>query len=731
MISENLLQDFERVVAGISGELPLIEPGKDEGLVPVYSLLSDLEPLLKGDDRAFQRCRELQSRLGEVLDVGGNFDEKLIQRTLEFVDKLQTLLRFYRMGELIEWDAIEQNWQKEDLEFSAGPAEQESSAEVPADAELPSLSSSDQLMVLDLEDSRDVLEEFYQEAVEHLDNIEAATLELEEDPTSTDAISSVFRSFHTIKGVAGFLDLTPVRTLAHEVETLLDLVRSSKLKLHAGLISLVLESRDRLQGFIDQVQAGLEQGVQPAEIIPIGDLISRTQIAMGVEEIVQPPKADEDPLIEVEIPSLEPESDAEEAVTEEAEEISEEMEAAKAAKKTQPKAGGKAAATIRMNTEKLDGIIDAVGELVIVESQLRDSVLSEGNINSRIERNLAQLGRITGELQRTGLSLRMVSLKQLFQKMQRLARDLGTKSGKKIVFEVEGEDTEMDRTVVEKMGDPLVHMIRNSLDHGVEGPEERSKVGKSPMGKVTLKAYYKGDSIVLELQDDGRGVNTEKVLKKAIERGLAQEGRKYTKDEIINFLFMAGFSTAEKVSDISGRGVGMDVVRSNVQKLRGRIDMQSEQGVGSVVKISLPLTMAIIDGLLIRVGNERYILPVTSVNMTLKPRPDQLFTVQSRGKVIKHREEIFQLLHLGDFFGVTSDFRDAKDAVIVMIEADGDEFGLIVDEILHKQEVVVKNLGGTMTHPVGVSGGAILGDGTIALILDPPGLAKSEAIRRK
>lgn len=280
----------------------------------------------------------------------------------------------------------------------------------------------------------------------------------------------------------------------------------------------------------------------------------------------------------------------------------------------------------------------------------------------------------------------------------------------------------MDRTVVEKIGDPLVHMIRNSMDHGIETPDERAEGGKDETGEVVLRAYYQGDNIVLELADDGRGISSSKILKKAIERGLAQEGLNYTRDEILKFLFMPGFSTAEKVSDISGRGVGMDVVRSNVQKLRGRIDLISEEGKGSTVRICLPLTMAIIDGLLIRVGEERYILPVMNVNMTLKPKPGQVFSVQNSGQVIRHRDKIHQLVHLGDFFGVDSDASHAGDGVVVMIETDRMEYGLVVDEILHKQEVVVKNLGGGAVHPQGVGGGAILGDGTISLILDPSGL---------
>ncbi|HKJ89900.1 MAG TPA: chemotaxis protein CheA [Oceanipulchritudo sp.] len=736
MIPQESISELERLIESLSVEMTLIEVGKDEGLVPAYSLLGELVEVVQGHDvEASDRCTTVLETLGGILDRGGYFDEAAVAQFTRFMDQARCLLRYYRMGEPLSWKALEEQWTDESEDLSGDEAPSAPSMDAGPEAKSASVSSpEDTLMVLDLEESVDVLEEFYQEAIEHLENIEAALLELENDPKDVEAISSVFRSFHTIKGVAGFLDLKPIRVLAHEVETLLDLVRSDKLDLDEDVVSLVLESRDRLQLLMGQVQAGLQELVQPAEIIQVSDLIERTVLLMGGAATAPAPAT-------AEAEGFPPEAAAADLSFDEEEDVvpvgplvgekptpSEGAVGSKAATASESPAKSKekaSATSIRMNTEKLDGIIDAVGELVIVESQLRDSILSSGTTSSRIERNLAQLGRITRELQRSGLSLRMVSLKQIFQKMQRLSRDLANKSGKKVAFRVEGEDTEMDRTVVEKIGDPLVHMIRNSMDHGIEPPEERIESGKPEFGQVTLRAYYQGDTIVLELSDDGRGINAERVLKKAVERGLVQEGKQYSREEIINFLFLPGFSTAEKVSDISGRGVGMDVVRTNVQKLRGRIELTSEEGRGSVVRIALPLTMAIIDGLLIRVGTDRYILPVMSVNMTLKPKPGQIHTVQGKGNVIKHRETIYQLVHLGQFFEVPADAQTALDGVVVMVEANGQAFGLIVDEILHKQEVVVKNLGGS-THTQGVSGGAILGDGTISLILDPVGLSASQ-----
>ena len=526
------------------------------------------------------------------------------------------------------------------------------------------------MLELDLDGSRDVLEEFYQEADEHLESIESALLDLEQDPEDPDAIRSMFRSFHTIKGVAGFLDMTPIRILSHEIETLMDLMRSGEIELRVDLTSLIFESRDRLVILLQQVYEGLNGGKQPSKVIAVSDLIYEAKLAiLGVQQVDVQVKS-EDAATEVksavtDSPEITPSAPVRKAINSDS--IDEPVPVVKQKK---------VASTLRMDTDKLDSVIEAVGELVIVESQLRESLSSVVHTSaSRIETNLRQLSRITRDLQNISLSLRMVSVKPLFQRMQRLARDVAAKSGKVINFRVEGEDTEMDRTVVEQISDPLVHMIRNSVDHGIEAPDKRVEAGKHHSGEIVLKASYIGDSIVLELKDDGAGISTEAVTQKAIERGLAQSGVSYTREEVI-------------------------------------------EGEGSTTRISLPLTMAIIDGLLIRSGGERYVIPVSSINMTLKPTKTQLHNVQNRGQVIKHRDQLFSLMHLDDFFEIEGERASTLDSIVVMIETDQCDYGLVVDEILHKQEVVIKQLGGG-SNTEGVSGGAILGDGTVALILDP------------
>lgn len=698
------LESVRETIEAIAGELALAEPGTDQGMLPIYSMLTELIGEFEHEPEALALCQHLVEQFNELFDSAGMLDERLIDRLAAITEALQTAVRFWGMEMEVPWAELHAHLKTPVRTSSA--AEDVTSGES-VDAATPPV--ADDLLYLDLKENREILEEFYGEACEHLDSIEAALLDLEQNPDDKDAISSIFRSFHTIKGVAGFLDLRPMQRLAHEVETLLDHVRSGTVAFTSKLINLVLESRDRLQLHLVQIQEGLAKGVQPDVAIPVADLIERTGHffpgAQEEEDSTNEEDEDDDiPLRSATQPS-----------------VAADVGKATAAAQSSAAKAGSSRASIRMDLEKLDSIIDAVGELVIVESLLKDSLSSMGELDSRVERNLAQLGRITGELQRSGLSLRMVSLKPVFQKMQRLVRDLAAKCDKRVNFVMEGEDTEMDRSVVEEIGDPLVHMIRNSLDHGLESVQEREATGKSAVGNLLLRAYYSGDSIVLELKDDGRGINTERVLRKAIERGLADAGQKYTQDEILSFIFLPGFSTAEKITDVSGRGVGMDVVRTNIKKLRGRIELASEQGKGSLVRISLPLTMAIIDGMLVKVGEERFIIPVSNVNMTIKPERGQLFTVQNRGRVVKHRDEIFQLFSLAEFYGLQTAASQA-DEVVVMVDTEMGIYGLIVDEVIGKQEVVVKQLGGFLSNPEGVAGGAILGDGTVALIIDPSSL---------
>jgi len=312
----------------------------------------------------------------------------------------------------------------------------------------------------------------------------------------------------------------------------------------------------------------------------------------------------------------------------------------------------------------------------------------------------------------------------VFQKMVRLARDLSHKAGKPVDFVTVGEETELDRTMVDQMSDPLMHMVRNAVDHGIEPSEVRRRAGKNAVGRVELRAFHQAGHIVIEMQDDGKGLDRDRILKKALEQGLVEPGQELSEDEIFKLIFHPGLSTAEKVTSISGRGVGMDVVKRNIESLRGRVEISSTPGRGTTFTIRLPLTLAVIDGQVVRVGEGRYIIPINSIIRSLRPTRQQISTVQGRGEMILERGELIPLVRLYKLFGTVPSTEDPTEALIVVVEADSRKCGLLVDDLLAPQQVVIKRLGEALGPVRGVSGGAIMGDGKVTLILDVPGLVE-------
>lgn len=378
--------------------------------------------------------------------------------------------------------------------------------------------------------------------------------------------------------------------------------------------------------------------------------------------------------------------------------------------------------TVKVETMKLDGLIDLVGELVIAQSLITSNESIINLKEQKITKDLAQVGRLTSELQRNAMSLRMVQIRQTFQKMERLVRDLAHKFDKDVRFEAIGSDTEIDRNMVESIYDPLVHLVRNALDHGLETPQQRLTKGKPAQGLVRLKAYHQGGNVVIELFDDGRGLDTKKVLNKAISQGLISEGENLSEAAIHALVFQPGFSTAEAVSEVSGRGVGMDVVKKSVEMLRGKVDFTSIPDQGSTMTIRLPLTLAIIDGMIVRVGRHRYILPTISIMESFRPNPEDYFTVKNQGEMIKVRQSLVPLIRLDRIVGAQGAIHKPEDALVVVVENEGERRCLLVDEVLGKQEVVIKSLGERLKYIRSLAGGTILGDGQVGLILDVAGL---------
>lgn len=405
-------------------------------------------------------------------------------------------------------------------------------------------------------------------------------------------------------------------------------------------------------------------------------------------------------------------------------------------RKTDRRGGGQSqsaqAASIRVETNKIDALINMVGELVITQSML--GLLGE-NIEDQqavtpqdIEKmrdGLMQLERNTRELQESVMQVRMMPISFTFSRFPRLVRDLSGKLGKKIELKLVGETTEVDKTVIEKIGDPLVHLVRNSLDHGIELPDKRVAGGKPETGTIELNAYHQGGNIIIEIKDDGQGMDRDKLLNKAIDKGLVTADDMLSDKQIFELIFMPGFSTAEQVSDVSGRGVGMDVVRRNIQELGGGVEIDSQLGVGTTMTIRLPLTLAILDGQTVTVGDENYIIPIISIIESIQIKPEMLNRIGGEGETFKLRDEYIPIIKLHEVFALDNAAQVKLDnGLLVVVEADGTHVGLFVDDLLGQQQVVIKSLENNYKKIEGFSGATILGDGSVALILDMPGILR-------
>lgn len=565
---------------------------------------------------------------------------------------------------------------------------------------------------------RDLLPDFITESNECVVNSEAELLQLEEFPDDEEAVNTVFRAFHTVKGTSAFLGLSRIAAFAHEAESLLSRVRDKDIAYTKGCADLSLRSADMMKALLVSVETGLNgDGKLP---IPDGyhELLDAlagydpTRDADGVILPVAPVPAASVPVVMADTDDIFPLSASAPAPSS--------ASAAPSANNTANKARveSNADATIRVRTDRLDRLIDMVGELVIGQSMIAGDDLFASGKHHDLLRKVTHAGKIVRELQDLSMSMRMVPLRATFQKLTRVVRDTASKAHKTVQFVTDGDDVEIDRNMVDVLGDPLVHMVRNAVDHGVEGPDERVANGKPRLGVVRLHAYHASGNVVVELKDDGRGLHRDKIVKKAIEKGLIESDKGMTDSDVFNLIFAPGFSTADQVTDISGRGVGMDVVRRNLETIRGRIDITSAPGKGTTFAIRLPLTLAVTDGMLVRVGEERFIVPLTHIHMSFRPEPSMLSTIVGRGEVVLLRGELLPIIRLHQLFDVRGAVQSPLDGLL-MIVGDGDRrTALLVDDLLGQQQVVAKTLGDGLGKVPGVSGGAILGDGRVGLILD-------------
>jgi two-component system chemotaxis sensor kinase CheA len=716
---------------GILGQMALemafILPDQDAGLLPLNSLLMDLEEVTSKEAplAVLSAIASARSWVDEILDGSGTFQTASISKLNQWHTWMTSALGDWHRG--VEISISPTVWaEANDFTYDSG------SLPTPTDARentpLPSVSTvsagkPEAAITLNLADDAELLHEFHGESLELLQNIERGVLVLEENPTDIETINSIFRAFHTFKGGAGFLHLKALQDLAHELESVLDAARQAKLLITSDIINLILAGADALKQFTQGIGFQL-QGVDSGApiVVPTSALIHRSQAALRGEQLP--------PARPVEL-ALDPRNQELPRSLDEVKELLTALPETPLplAKSTSLKSLAPADAVsgfVKLETWKLDALVDLVGELVIAQSMVVQDPDVEKIVSRTLERSLRQLRRTTTELQRNAMSLRMVPIRGAFQKMTRLVRDISAQQKKQVQLVIDGEETELDRNIVEKLSDPLIHMIRNSVDHGIELPDERAASGKPRLGSIRLSSSHQRGGIVIRIEDDGKGLDPQRILAKGIERGLVPPNAELTEPEIFNLIFMPGFSTAEEVTDLSGRGVGMDVVRRNIEALRGKIEIRSLKGEGTTFTIILPLTLAIIDGLLVGVGNDRYILPTMSVRESFQPSSCMVTTVHEHGEVVNVRGKQTPILRLANYLGAEGRAIEPEQGIVVVVESGEATRAILVDELIGKQEVVIKTLGETFSQQSLLAGAAVLGDGRVAIILDVDTLVRLE-----
>ena len=615
----------------------------------------------------------------------------------------------------------------------------------------------------------DLLSDFVSEVKEHIHNIDDRLLSLENNPDDSDLLNAVFRVFHTIKGAAGFLALDDISRLSHITENLLDSARKGELQLRGDSIDVVFEAVDEMKNLVNTIEAAIASGdgsysssetlagligkikqvlsVEPVSelskpvmktsdagdsempTITSGSIISEKNEKSAVPGFSSPVSGQnsentDSAFAENALDGVECDADKFLEIFDETEGQDKEQMVSDSARKSVQQSRAKIRESIKVDAENLDKLIDAIGELVIIEAMIRQDSSIQDTSTSNMQRNIAQMNKIIRELQTLGMSLRMIPIKATFQKMARVVRDLAKKSNKKIEFSMSGEETMLDKSVVDRIGDPLIHLVRNAVDHGIEATgRDRALAGKDPGGEITLTAFHKGGNIYVEIQDDGRGLNREAIQERAIEKGLIREDHQLSDHEIYNLILLPGFSTARKVTDVSGRGVGMDVVKRTIEDLRGNIDITSNSGEGTTISLRLPLTLAIIDGMLVRIGEERYIIPTLSIVESVRPSLDDINSIANSGEMVVIRDKMIPLFRLSGLFNITGANQCIEDSIVIVVEDSGRKTGIMVDELLGQQSTVIKSLG-ALKGLTGISGGSIMSDGTVGIILDIAGIVK-------
>jgi two-component system chemotaxis sensor kinase CheA len=597
---------------------------------------------------------------------------------------------------------------------------------------------------------------FLEEASQLLGEAEQCFLNLEKQSEDPSILEKIFRLAHNIKGSSKAVGFDSLGAFTHEFESFLLKCKNGLIPITGPTVSLLLKGNDHICRTIEALKADasavLDNGPLIQEMLdfaadPANAANSVTEAEAAPADTAAPPPEDDtfsvddaklyaeatgSPAFEglgaITQASLPPATAVEQV------EVSTPVAAAEpvahasapvapaagAAPKATPPAGGNSGPpsdeSIRVSLARLERLLNFVGELVILQTVLREQSFS-GNLQL-LRKTVHQMGKVTKEVQDLSMSLRMIPIKQTFQKMQRIVRDTSSILGKKVELVLEGEETEVDKTVLEALGDPLVHLIRNAVDHGIESPEDRVATGKSDKGRVALRAFHQSGKLVIEIRDDGAGISADRLRKKAVEKGILKPGATISDTDAVHLIFHPGFSTKAQVTEVSGRGVGMDVVKTNIENMQGEVTVETEVGKGSVFKIMLPLTLAIIDGMVVRCGNDRFVIPLSHVHESLKPGPNDIQKTTGIGEVLILRGENLPVVRLDRILHEKAKLDETKQQIAIIVRTEGQPFAALVDDIIGQHQVVIKKLGSEIQHIKGFSGSAVLGDGKPALILE-------------
>ena len=556
-------------------------------------------------------------------------------------------------------------------------------------------------MSFPLDEMDDIINDFLAEASESLEQLDQKFMDLEKQPGDTALLNDIFRSIHTIKGAAGFLGFQQMVDVTHSTEDVLNKLRKGEMRVTPGIMDAILQSVDLIRLLLNNIKEknGREEDLKPAVAL--------------LNDILEGRFKDEPSAGQPSPKGAEGEEEHKQARPDEA-------------------AAGAKEQSIRVDLDRLDSVLNLAGELVLSRNRLMrlggklSDSSAESDLHSHVNEAIAQLDLVTTDLQLAVMKMRMQPVAKVFNKFPRMVRDLARQIEKEVELHISGEETELDKTVIEEIGDPLVHIVRNSIDHGMETPAEREAMGKPRCGRVELAAYQEGRNIIVSVSDDGKGMDPEALKRSAVEKGLmsAEEAERLTKSDALNIIFIPGFSTAKAVSNISGRGVGMDVVKTNISRINGTITIESEVGRGTRITFRLPLTLAIIQALTVEAGAEVYGIPLSNVIGNIRVTAEEIKSVEGR-EVINIRDRIYPVVRLGSLVSGSSPDGRAEWKYIVIIGIGEKHFGILVDRLHGQEEIVMKSMGEYLKGTEGIAGACITGDGNVILILDMAGLLSS------